>query len=71
VPEVAAEPVAERPRRDRREAIRNDNATRGHRPANDDDRQRRQRGRRDHDDGPTPVGFGDEVPAFMMIGAKG
>ncbi len=26
--------------------------------------------RREADDFPTPVGFGDEIPAFMMIGAK-
>lgn len=40
-------------------------------PANDDGRdQRRQRHHRDHDDGPTPVGFGDDIPAFMLIAAK-
>ncbi len=22
-----------------------------------------------HDDGPTPVGFGDDIPAFMLISA--
>ncbi len=35
-------------------------------PANDDQRDRR-RHYRDQDDGPTPVGFGDEIPAFMLI----
>ncbi|MEB2843396.1 DEAD/DEAH box helicase [Rhizobiales bacterium RZME27] len=40
-------------------------------PANDDGRdQRRQRHHRDHDDGPTPVGFGDDIPAFMLIAGK-
>jgi superfamily II DNA/RNA helicase len=41
-------------------------------PANDDHRERRARQHRDHDDGPTPVGFGDDIPAFMLIvaGAK-
>ncbi|MGE7370946.1 DEAD/DEAH box helicase [Neorhizobium sp. NPDC001467] len=43
-------------------------------PANDDhnrDRDnRRQRHHRDHDDGPTPVGFGDDIPAFMLIAGK-
>ncbi len=39
-------------------------------PANDDNRTRRG-GRRRDDDGHTPVGFGDDIPAFMMIGAKG
>ncbi|PDT29029.1 RNA helicase [Rhizobium sp. L9] len=34
-------------------------------PANDDSRDRRRH--RDHDDGPTPVGFGDDIPAFMLI----
>lgn len=33
-------------------------------PANDDNRRRHYR---DHDDGPTPVGFGDDIPAFMLI----
>jgi len=39
-------------------------------PANaNDDRNRNRRGGRDNDDRePTPVGFGDEIPAFMMIG---
>lgn len=37
-------------------------------PANDDNRERRRY--RDHDDGPTPVGFGDEIPAFMLITAN-
>ncbi len=40
------------------------------RPANDDSRDRRSRYRRDEDDGPTPLGFGDEVPAFMLIAGK-
>jgi superfamily II DNA/RNA helicase len=35
-------------------------------PANDDNRRRRYQ---DRDDGPTPVGFGDDIPAFMMISA--
>ncbi|MEZ2127401.1 MULTISPECIES: DEAD/DEAH box helicase [unclassified Sinorhizobium] len=38
-------------------------------PANDDNRDRR-RNNRDHDDGPTPVGFGDDIPAFMLIAAN-
>lgn len=38
------------------------------RPANDDNRERRRY--RDHDDGPTPVGFGDDIPAFMLIVAN-
>ena len=43
---------------------------RNQRPANDDHRERRNRYRRDDDDGPTPVGFGDEIPAFMLIAGK-
>ena len=39
-------------------------------PANDDARDRRSRHHRDHDDGPTPVGFGDDIPAFMLIVAN-
>ncbi|HEV7436263.1 MAG TPA: DEAD/DEAH box helicase [Pseudorhizobium sp.] len=38
-------------------------------PANDDRRERRHR-HRDHDDGPTPVGFGDDIPAFMLVVAN-
>nr|WP_272210759.1 DEAD/DEAH box helicase [Marinicella sp. W31]MDC2876673.1 DEAD/DEAH box helicase [Marinicella sp. W31] len=37
------------------------------RPANDDRKRSR---RRDRDDDHTPVGFGDDIPAFMLIGAK-
>ncbi|MBB4064663.1 DEAD/DEAH box helicase [Gellertiella hungarica] len=36
-------------------------------PANDDGRRERRNRHRDHDDGPTPVGFGDDIPAFMLI----
>ncbi|WP_417415495.1 DEAD/DEAH box helicase [Hoeflea sp.] len=37
---------------------------------NDRNRNRNRRGGRDNDDRePTPVGFGDEIPAFMMIGS--
>jgi len=36
-------------------------------PANDDNRRRHYR---DYDDGPTPVGFGDDIPAFMLIVAN-
>ncbi len=38
-------------------------------PANDD-RRRNRRNKRDDDDGDQPVGFGDEIPAFMMISSK-
>ncbi|WP_176083301.1 DEAD/DEAH box helicase [Martelella sp. HB161492] len=37
------------------------------RAANDDRNRSR---RRDRDDEPTPVGFGDDIPAFMLIGSK-
>jgi hypothetical protein len=43
--------------------------------ANDDNRESPSRYHRDQDDGPTPVGFGEDIPAFMLIvasaGAKG
>ena len=38
-------------------------------PANDD-RRRNRRNKRGEDDGDQPVGFGDEIPAFMMISSK-
>jgi superfamily II DNA/RNA helicase len=62
----------------RAESVKNERKTeqkpqigaRGNRPypANDDNRDRRRH--RDHDDGPTPVGFGDDIPAFMLIAAN-
>lgn len=36
-------------------------------PANDDNRRRENRRYHQNDDGPTPVGFGEEIPAFMLI----
>jgi len=73
------EPVAETTRTEvvnaeaKQDTRRQQNGSRNARPypANDDGRdQRRQRHHRDHDDGPTPVGFGDDIPAFMLIAAK-
>jgi len=54
---------AQREEPPRREA-RRDEAPRG---AHRRDDHRRERGRRDEDLGPAVVGFGDEVPAFMML----
>ena len=53
-PVVAPQP--QRERHERRDAIR----------ANNQDRRRRDR----HDDGDSVVGFGDDIPAFMLIEAK-
>ena len=38
--------------------------------ATNDNKSKRGKRARDNDDLPTPIGFGDEIPAFMMIGAK-
>ncbi|MEX3009166.1 DEAD/DEAH box helicase [Hoeflea sp. TYP-13] len=38
--------------------------------ATNDNENRRGRKRSDTDDKPTPIGFGDDIPAFMMIGSK-
>ena len=69
------------PRQERDERQARENQPRESRPApqrtpepanaNDDrNRNRNRRGGRDNDDRePTPVGFGDEIPAFMMIGS--
>ena len=38
--------------------------------ATNDNKSRRGRPSRNSDDAVTPVGFGDDIPAFMMIGAK-
>lgn len=55
---------------DRHNDTRPSQPVRNQRPANDDNRDRRSRYRRDEDDGPTPVGFGDDIPAFMLIAGK-
>jgi len=39
-------------------------------PATNDNKNRRGGRRSDSDDSASPVGFGDEIPAFMMIGEK-
>ncbi|MDO9417142.1 DEAD/DEAH box helicase [Pararhizobium sp.] len=80
IPEVVVEAKAEavkseRPVRQEQKIDAKPPEARNHRqapqpyPANDDNRNRN-RYRRDHDDGPTPVGFGDEIPAFMLIAGK-
>ena len=72
VEEVAVEASQEQNGPERRTERRSQPAARASRPnpANDDSRDRRSRHRRDHDDGPTPVGFGDDIPAFMLIVAN-
>ena len=68
----APAPVREREERPARSSnSRNDRSDRNDRPypANDDRRERRRR-HRDDDDGPTPIGFGDDIPAFMLIAGK-
>ncbi len=69
--EVVVEAVAENIISERKSGRRPPAAGRNARqnPANDDRRERRNR-HRDHDDGPTPVGFGDDIPAFMLIVAN-
>jgi len=80
VQEIVAEPVEER--RQRKDAIKSDNAQRAareERPAREDrapreDRPRRddnrRRNRRDDDIHDGTIGFGGDVPAFMQIAAK-
>ncbi len=48
---------------DRRDAIRASNDERRGKPQHEQHKRRRDR----DDDGPTPVGFGNEIPAFMLI----
>lgn len=65
---IAAAPAkAEVVKNERKAEQKPQNNARNNRPypANDDSRDRRRH--RDHDDGPTPVGFGDDIPAFMLI----
>ncbi|MFC5444034.1 DEAD/DEAH box helicase [Rhizobium halophytocola] len=72
-PRAAAPAPREEPRPARSSNSRSDRNDRNDRndrpyPANDDRRNRRRH--RDDDDGPTPVGFGDDIPAFMLIAGK-
>ena len=66
---VAAQPEVREPVRQQTERHQHQPAARQQRPypANDDGRRDRRHRHRDHDDGPTPVGFGDDIPAFMLI----
>ncbi len=64
-----AEPVRAERKPETKPQNGNRNAQASH-AANNDNRDRRNRYRRDHDDGPTPVGFGDDIPAFMLIAGK-
>ena len=50
----------------RRDQIRAANEERRLRGQNDQ-QNRRNNHRRDHDDGPSPIGFGNDIPAFMLI----
>ena len=63
----AAEKDEKPARTERKDAIKAENDKRRDRPAPDRKRDRR---RRDGDDGDAVVGFGDDVPAFMKIEAK-
>jgi superfamily II DNA/RNA helicase len=71
---AADEPTPPMEARDeRREAIRSDNAERQRAPRNSDQRPARDRDRNRHrrdDLGEAPVGFGDDIPAFMKVVAK-
>jgi superfamily II DNA/RNA helicase len=73
---VQAEEAQAEDKQSRREAIKADNAERKAKPEQQrqrDDDSRRERGgrnwRRD-DDEPSPIGFGDDMPAFMKIPAR-
>ncbi len=58
-------PPAEQPQpRERRDSIRASNDERRGKPQHEQHRRRRDR---DDDDGPAPLGFGADIPAFMLI----
>lgn len=63
---AAKKEVAPRPERSQHERSHERNYSDRPYPANDDNRRRRYH---QQDDGPTPVGFGDDVPAFMLTSA--
>jgi len=64
---MAAEPAPRRERERERDRDRDRDRDRPRR----DDRKDDRRDRRDRDDlGPRVMGFGDEIPAFMLIAAR-
>ncbi|MEQ8307373.1 MAG: DEAD/DEAH box helicase [Hoeflea sp.] len=75
---AAAEAAANEPSSDAAEPVRTERKERPKRsvppttpePANDDRNRNRRGGRNNDDRDSTPVGFGDEIPAFMMIAGK-
>ena len=73
LPQVEAPGISEdeapvhRAEKPHREAIKKSNEERRGKPQHEHDRRKRDRER---DDEPTPVGFGDDIPAFMLIDAK-
>ncbi|PWW04360.1 superfamily II DNA/RNA helicase [Hoeflea marina] len=72
-PSAAAQPVVSAPVRIDETPVRERNRPANHQAAPhdhhaNDDRHRQRRGGRDNSDRePSPVGFGDEIPAFMMV----
>lgn len=64
---VVEDAEVEKPRQERKEAIKVENFERKNRPQ--EPRERARNWRRE-DDEPSPVGFGDDIPAFMKIEIK-
>jgi hypothetical protein len=60
----------EAPRPQRQDAANDDRRNRGRDNARDNARHNNQRRRSQRDDEFTPVGFGDDIPAFMTIAAR-
>jgi superfamily II DNA/RNA helicase len=69
-PAVAAEPMPSPPRPERSEPIRAETSARPERDDRSDRFPRRDPRRRDDDLGPSVVGFGEDVPAFMLVAAR-
>jgi superfamily II DNA/RNA helicase len=73
-PVVAEAPVKKTAEKPQKAAIKADNEQRRARPAAQQEQPRREREReyrRDRGDNePSPVGFGDDIPAFMLIDTK-
>lgn len=64
---VVEEVEVEKPRNERKETIKAENSERKNRPH--EPRERSRNWRRE-DDEPSPIGFGDDIPAFMKIEIK-
>lgn len=68
-PEQTEEPSVERAAKPKRAEIKAENQSRRAKSSSESSGEHR-KARKGHDDEPAPVGFGDDIPAFMLIETK-